>query len=373
MKWTDFVGAASLLDDMKKYCPELDKVLQTDVSTIPLLLAEAKRSTAAPSTGIKNPRKFVEVLLQSKHFEDTKEMDTIYAVLGMCAIPARTEPLTGSDRDRHRNAILVDYTKTIYQVYQDAAVFIFRQGKYPRNLTAMWTFYRRSPRHAQGLPSWVMDWRTSRCNDADMEIMQERIKPTVGEDTPCWIPLREDVVTIEDPQNELPLHADPNRHWHWPTPLEARPEILTVRGWALNYVAYFSDYTCSLESFLKRDNNGFVLGLAGCSMHAEPGPGSAQYLFEKIPRYAATFDPEKHAWRIAILGVANDAQIALVPSTAQRGDLLIAIAPQLPCFVLHPVHGDLASTSIFTKDELYTQRILGKTFLFFNLFERLGS
>ena len=153
-----------------------------------------------------------------------------------------------------------------------------------------------------------------------------------------------------------------NQNWHWPEVAKPNPRILEVQVRVLNYIAYLSDYTYDLKQFLDDFILDFELGLAGLSIHSKGAPGYKQYLFRRLPAQNIAFDRTKHSWRIAILGVANDAQIALVPATARKGDIVVALAPHLLPFVLRPVQGDGISAGLFPAHDPYEQALYRKRY-----------
>ena len=69
------------------------------------------------------------MLLQSLHFEVTDQRDAFYATLGMCNVTAFTRAMT-KPAQYPKVVILVDYTKSITEVYHDALLCILhRKGE----------------------------------------------------------------------------------------------------------------------------------------------------------------------------------------------------------------------------------------------------
>lgn len=96
-----------------------------------LLLKDARQNTevSVGSGGFKPPRNLSEVLLQSLHFEVTDQRDAFYATLGMCNVTAFTRAMT-KPAQYPKVVILVDYTKSITEVYHDALLCILhRKGE----------------------------------------------------------------------------------------------------------------------------------------------------------------------------------------------------------------------------------------------------
>jgi hypothetical protein len=114
----------------------------------------------------------------------------------------------------------------------------------------------------------------------------------------------------------------------------------------LNYVAHLTEYTCTHEEFLGGLGAGpdlrSSIGLAGRSIHCErmqSEPGANYALLYPHPKWKK-FVSQSHSWRLAILGVGFDTLLCLVPLTTQKGDLVVAIAPDTLAMVISPVQSD---------------------------------
>jgi hypothetical protein len=76
--------------------------------------------------------------------------------------------------------------------------------------------------------------------------------------------------------------------------------------------------------------------MLGQSIHCKKvqyEPGTDYALLYPHPSWEQ-FDQRTHEWRLAILGVGNDCQLCLVPSTTKKGDLVVAVAPTIPVMVI---------------------------------------
>lgn len=341
VSWSDFVTGRDLLEATRTLLQEQsNREVGWGTSrerNIFFVLSEASQNSsgAEQNLDVKTARSLTEVLRHSKYFEATKEEDVIYSVLGMCGVPtsAGSNHIPSNDH----NAIYVDYSRSISQIYHDAAKFILNDCRDLSELARMWHSYTRSPRHHHVdpvLPSWAVDWSTGIVDELDIQAIHVALWYHSWD----WLPLRR----VDDGD------------WQWPCVSTSNCSQLHIKGRVLNYVAYLSEYTCDLNSFLSGDH-GFKLGSAGLSIHTASEPGHFRYLFAKIPAQPTIFDNQRHAYRLAILGVANDRQIALVPSSASKGDLVVAIGPQLLSFVIHPIQDDGISVGLFPSVDLYEQ------------------
>lgn len=122
--------------------------------------------------------------------------------------------------------------------------------------------------------------------------------------------------------------------------------MLEIRGTALNYIAYLSDYSGEGSK-----SPTFVLGTAGQTIHAASTPGAQRHLLKSVtcPR----FDPDTHSERIAILGVQDMGQVALVPADTCKDDIVVAVAPHLPLILLHPRQGDPVAVGLYPANDAY--------------------
>lgn len=290
INWDNFVSGRSLLKCMQELLPRVRSELNDDCSAIPFLLKGAERNSPIFPADFKASRSFIEVLLKSRHFAVSKEQDVVYAVLGMCAVPTRTGAFIGSEIGVQRHSVLVDYSKTIAQVYQDATAYLLTDDQKLENLARLWHVYTRCPRHAQDLPSWAMDWRSSICDSKDPARIRaltssmrrgSYLNPGFG----------------NDHHNILP-----------PKLSQSDTRVLEVQARVANYITYLSDYTCDLDAFsckqspLGLTSYGYQLGRTGRSIHSSNLPGLNLPLFKHLPENPILFEPGVHTRRIAILG-----------------------------------------------------------------------
>lgn len=296
------------------------------------LLDEAWQNIQPGPGGSKPPRDLVDVLVTSREFQVTDPRDAFYAVLGMCSVTAFTKA-TAEIAQYERDAVLVDYSKSLAQVYHDASLCILHRQGDSTNLAKMWSHHMRSPLHDEGLPSWAIDWRDRRMRDPGS----------------CKSGL--DTSYQPHPHLQVPLYSDHTFHqrvgaWSWPVPHDSNPSILHLKARVLNYVACLTSYTCSPDTFYASWKNSHIdwryLGVTGQSIHCkkklqEPGFGYALLGFDFEWEH---YVPGTHAWRLAILGVGNDSQFCLVPSTTEKGDLVVAVAPNTPAIVITPKSSD---------------------------------
>lgn len=133
-------------------------------ATIDCLCEEAQHTALVPLNGLKPPKNIIDVLLHSKHFGVTNEVDTVYSVLGMCSIPAQRITMEPAE-DSTRNAVVVDYAKSAADVYLDTAIFLLNEREHPEFFEAMRRRHKKRPCHAHGLPNWALDWRACRDDD----------------------------------------------------------------------------------------------------------------------------------------------------------------------------------------------------------------
>ena len=218
---------------------------------IPILLAEARLNGAGALRGneAREPRNITDILLHSRNFEATQEVVVYYSVLGMCAVTARPVSSTAPNQALSGHEVIIHCSKTITQVYQNAALYLLPDDEVFTNLSYLWHYYVRSSRHGQtfqSLPSWVMDWRLSRVGEEDLAPIQNLNKAMPTK----WFPLSE---------HSTPEEA--SRSYIYPRVARSDPRVLKLQGRVVNYIAYVSDYTCTLEDFLN-DRGGFQIGWA---------------------------------------------------------------------------------------------------------------
>jgi hypothetical protein len=193
-------------------------------------LDEAQRNTRPGVGNTKAPRNLPRVLLESRDFLVTNPRDAFYAVLGMCSVVTFTKSteLTTAQQLRYpkaKDAVLVDYSKSITEVYHDASLCILHRQRGQRNMADMWQYYKKSPLHSEGLPSWAIGWRDRLVGWSDQYISDFEIR---------W---------------GLPGDDD-HPGWFWPEPMELDPRVLCLKAKVLNYVAHLTDYTCRPDVFV---------------------------------------------------------------------------------------------------------------------------
>jgi hypothetical protein len=158
--WKDFMRLATLMSTIKQLVLEESHetpLLRHHYTRTQRLLDEARLNARVPRNGIKQPRAILEVLLGSTDFECTDPRDTFYAVLGMCNVGTSASASTGSN-DNQRKVALVDYKKTLGEVYTDATLYIMQETL--GDLEYSWNnYYRRTVLHSKDLPTWAIDWR----------------------------------------------------------------------------------------------------------------------------------------------------------------------------------------------------------------------
>jgi hypothetical protein len=316
--------------------------------------------------GFKPPRNLSEVLLQSRHFEVTDHRDVFYATLGMCNVTvftrATTQPAQHPD-----GAILVDYTKSITEVYHDASLCILHRKGKPINLANMWNCYRRSPLHGVILPLWAVDWRSGTFGEDYQAMLGAVLKFGVSKDVFLRpFPLSESdeeyppgVRRERWEQKAFDRGLNRMSQWHWPEPVESDRRLLRLRARVLNYVAHLTEYTCTPEEFLGSLGGGpdlrSSIGLAGRSIHCKrmQSEAGANYALLYPHSKWEKYHPQSHEWRLAILGVGFDTQLCLVPSTTQKGDLTVAIAPNTLAMVISPMQGDVSVGGLIPPTDPY--------------------
>jgi hypothetical protein len=386
MPWDDFIQGSKIMAIVRTLLLDQIAISQDAETSLVQLLEEAQRNARIPPSGVKPPRPLTEVLLASELFEVTDQRDTFYAILGMCNVAAYTKTV-GEHSEAQRAAVLVDYSKSVVEVYNDASLCVLGRRGNPRSLMDMWHSYQRGSLHSHGLASWAMDWRSGVLEESDRAALKHHMRSYQAsfETSPRvlhpnnyteflrrprelfevrdvhlaqgWTPLW----TAPVPETVLSYRAaDMSDDWHWPEALQSKRYVLSVKARVLNYVAHLTDFTCDMEDFIEQFNNSkhsegpypFGLEQAGLSIHARASVGQCGHLFRHL-RWTTPYDPQQHSWRLAILGVANDAQLSLVPSTATKGDLVVAVAPGMLPMLLHPTQGDGTAGGLFKLDDPY--------------------
>jgi len=251
----------------------------------------------------------------------------------------------------------------------------------------MWHSYQKGPLHSQGLASWAVDWRSGVIDEVDRAALKHHTRSYQAsiETNPKVLHPNNYVGFFRRPrelfevrdvylaQGWTPLWAAPTPEialdyraaetdgdWYWPRSLQSDRYVLSVKARMLNYVAHLMDFTCDTEDFIEQFNKSkhseglypFELNQAGLSIHARVSVDPHGYLFHRL-RWTTPYDPERHSWRLAVLGVANDAHFCLVPPTAAKGDLVIAVAPEMLPMLIHPTYGDGTAGGLFKSDDAY--------------------
>jgi hypothetical protein len=230
----------------------------------------------------KHPETLWRSFSSHENFEFTEPKDTFYAILGMCNVVAFTKSM--EEQAQYPNdAVLVDYSKSLAEVFHDAARCIMHRKESTENLADMWGFYKRSSLHENGLPSWAPNWLDRRTGNFSLS------SSGLESESPVWC--------------------------HWSVPMKSDPSVLHLKARVLNYVAYLTAYTYVPQGFTNPQQR--QLGITGQSIHCKKmqcEPGADYTLVHPHPDWV-TFDSKIHVWRLAILGVGNDCQLCLVPST----------------------------------------------------------
>nr|POE77966.1 heterokaryon incompatibility protein 6, or allele [Quercus suber] len=319
--WGDYIRAALHTQAMRQLLLKTHNVPLSRQSRLDSLVEEAHANSVIPIGGVKPYREFGEVLSRSAYFDVTNIRDTIYAVLGMCGVRAVTVHL-----EADKNAIVVDYSKSLVIIYLDTTQYLVKQKKLD-DLARAWNFYKPSSLHSQGLPSWAVDWRSG--------LLKETYVPARAED--IWIPLRTD----QGASSKDHKPPEPGLDWLWPEPCPSTPDVLILKARAVNYVAFVSDHTCSPREFLRlHASYNTVLGFAGQLVHARSKPHKSAHIFQLIPSSWTKFKQNHDDWRIAVLGLGFGVQMVLVPAATQKGDLVVTATPELLPNIIHPMQAD---------------------------------
>jgi hypothetical protein len=351
ISWDQFLGATGLLGAIQDILKVETIFSEQEEARTWRLLSDARLNAEVAFGGFKSPRDLLPVLLQSQDFEVTDPRDTFYAILGMCNITASTEATTDQVQYQ-KDAVLVNYDKTIAEVYHDASLCIFYRKGEPVHLAGLWCSYKRSPLHDNGLPLWAVDWRSGTFGDDHQATLSSAL--ALGA---LKAPLEHSLGEV-DRQHTVP-DDEITRVWHWPEPIGSDVRVLRLRARVLNYVAHLTSFTCEPENFVGDDARFRpCIGLTGRLIHCKRmkrEPGADPTLFEPNCDWNGfeLFNDEVHLWRLAILGVGGDTQLCLVPSTTQKGDLIVAIAPGLLAMVISPMQGDGTVGGLIPPDDPY--------------------
>jgi hypothetical protein len=342
--WDGFVGAADLMEMVRALVK--DEVLDSEDQHMQYsrLLTEAVSNARLPPTGVKSPRQLTQVLLGARNFEATDPKDTFYAVLGMCNVVAFSKE-TAQRRQESKGAVLVDYEKSLVEVYQDATSCTLNRRGGPRNLADLWHPYKRGSLHGEGLPLWAVDWQSG--------THEKNRRATLKEARELRAPLSYSIVEANEQHAAPDEAADVTGAWYWPQPLSSDPKILCLRARVLNYVAYLTDFTCEIDQ-LAEESFG-RLGLTAWAIHGRRmlrDPMDGHVIMYPNPKWEK-FNPETHSRRLAILGVGNRGQLCLVPSTTKKGDLIVGISPDLLAMAISPMRSDRTIGGLIPQDDAY--------------------
>jgi hypothetical protein len=232
----------------------------------------------------------LELLMTGREFDATDPRDKVYSVLGLAEVPMTTY--------RHPDGTSmfpVDYTKSVSEVYQDAAKYFINRD---RNLDIMSVLLSLRNRNSTELPSWIPDWRV--------------------------------------PATEIPL----NQNWDifsWKmaaggyklqAPMQSYAEvgILRVQGYFVTRIRQCDDVTTSLYDLLQP----VIEAQAG----KEPQEGSEQ---EEAVLHVKTFDPSTHTTRCC---TTEGGGVCLTPTSAQPGDIVAILIGGKTLFLLRLVEED---------------------------------
>ncbi|KAJ4286397.1 hypothetical protein N0V88_008020 [Collariella sp. IMI 366227] len=321
---------------------------------IRFLLEELDKNTPELKPGQpKLPRKLLDILMSSRHYQVWDRRDIVYASLGMCNIPAtathsKAVALTGP-------GITVDYTKTVSSVFQDILTFMLQIGAIGE------AFHFRAPSapSLDGLPSWALDWQRDACSEEEAAAINLSLTrhstPRFGH-IYTWCPLSPDTrktyvqpslqtldSTFHSAEASVPFFA-PSEHRKWDTPLPLSDGTLELPARVIDYVASLTDYTCDL-SWLVGDHSDAM------QLWARATPGSARERLDDCPQTRG-FDPMVDRRRLAIMRTPANTHIALVPADTEVGDFLVAVAPDVLPLVLSPLAKDAPLAEEVYSDEL---------------------
>jgi len=400
LSWKDFVRLAELVTIIGCQLADGDGTRKSRELKVSTLLKEAQRNTVLPPNGVKPPRNLIEVLLQSKDFAVTDPRDTFYAILGMCNVSSFTR--ASRDHERSPNAVLLDYSKSIAEVLQDASLYLMNCQNNSTSLANLWHSYKRGNEHSGTLPTWAVDWRSGTLDDACRASLQDAMRTrqeifkrqSSGGFFALWMCEWVSPNSDEGLPDDGTVDIDPARHWVplWshphhgqgsqptenldafelvprevlklPDSLQPDRSVICLKARELNYVAHLTDYTCGLEHFLTATHHFYraFLGLEGLSIHARQLPRKNHTFLRMTELGCVSLEPygkASHSWRIAILGVGNDAQVALVPSIAKKGDIVIGVGPGMLPMLISPLQSGATTAGLFPEDDPYERIPLG--------------
>ena len=241
--------------------------------------------------------------------------------------------------------LVVDYSKTLSQVYQDFIVHLLQTD----SIGEAFHYSLPSSQTIAGLPSWALAWQHDCCSEGDTQVIKEAIlRHLVPEDghvyTFCPLTLttestykQQDLVPPSY-NNSLPWSQQPilflapedQRKWEIPRPLG--DGTLGLFGRVIDYVAELTDYTCDLKWLVGDDNGIMDPRIPDCNnMYLNGAPGRLKLLDHK-----RRYDPKHDHRRLAILRTPANTHVAIVPADTEVGDFLVAVAPDVLPLVLSP-------------------------------------
>jgi hypothetical protein len=145
-------------------------------------------------------------------------------------------------------------------------------------------------------------------------------------------------------------YASGAKEWHRPEPLPNDCSALRLRVRILNYIAHLTDYTCRPSDFQSPSTSkAFTLGAASRFVHASRVAHQSAAWFSSMPLHPTKFEKGIHSWRIAILGIADTRQICMVPASAKKGDLVVAITPGLVAMLIRPTTCTSAAAGLYNE------------------------
>lgn len=345
------------------------------------VIADGRRNRELRSDRTKAFRILIEVLCQARNFAVTDRRDTFYATLGMCDVKTTIKEEMTTIPD----AVVVDYDKTLAEVYRDASLYLIRQRFTNDSLPTLWHVYKRGSLHEEGLSSWAVDWHTGLHTEDNIKTLAYHL---MSNNQSLWMPLCGEP-DVSPPQND----------WHFPEPLPGQEGALEVKARALNRVVYISDRSCPLDLLLARRhgsssniafwhiltsksltmfwnnlpealqshvewtstnlqtpspfeeeaNNDFALHNASGVANVPPGtqsragPGWRNLVAQLCifhPRLEIDlpdFDPERDFGRLGLLDVGIGSQICILPAHARLGDVVVAVAPNMLPMLVRPL------------------------------------
>lgn len=346
------------------------------------LLDEAQTNARVPRNGVKPPRDILKVLLGSGDFEYTDPRDTFYAALGMCNVQ------TSASRDDQPKMVWVDYNKTFGEVYTDATIYIMSRHESLSDLETLWNnLYHRTPLHSKDLSTWAIDWRSDAHSRADnaFQILTDKTSRSRQTDRTAHDSWKDDKIGYNVRRPLLDNKRLSNKYevkkWHRPEPLPMNRSTLRFRVRILNYVAHLTDYTCHPSNFQcpASWSDVFKIGAASRFVHASRAVHQSAPWFSSLPPHPTKFEQGIHSWRIAILGVADTRQICMVPPSAKKGDLVVAVTPGLLPMLIRPtkytsaaagLYGEHDSNENLSHDEI-TESRLGHPVRLFPIWQRI--